>query len=128
MHGMKVEVSVGELVDKVSILSIKRQKIKDEKKRANIEKEYGILSDSMASAGIGTDSDEFVRLETINRKLWEIEDLIRNKEAKQEFDQEFIGLARSVYFTNDERAEVKKQINIKYGSEVMEEKEYVRYR
>jgi hypothetical protein len=125
---MKVEVSIGELVDKVSILSIKLKKIKDANKLANIKKEYDILAHAMQQAGITRESDEFKRLESINLKLWDIEDQIRTKEAKKEFDEAFISLARSVYFTNDERAEVKREINIKCGSGIVEEKEYVEYK
>ena len=124
---MKVEVSIGELVDKVSILSIKLKKIRDNNKLANIQKEYSILFKSMEDAGIRQASDEFKRLEEINLKLWDIEDQIRTKEAGKEFDEEFIRLARSVYFTNDERAAVKREVNIKYGSGIIEEKEYVAY-
>jgi hypothetical protein len=125
---MKVEVSIGELVDKVSILSIKLKKVKDANKLENIKKEYAILSKAMEQSGISLDSLEFKRLESINLKLWDIEDQIRTKEAKKEFDEGFIGLARSVYFTNDERAEIKRSVNIKYGSGIVEEKEYVEYK
>jgi hypothetical protein len=125
---MKVEVSIGELVDKVSILSIKLQKIKNIEKLQNIEKEYDLLLKSMDEAGIGVGSDEFKRLKTINFKLWAIEDQIRLKEVKKSFDDEFVELARSVYFTNDDRAAVKKEINLKYGSGIIEEKEYVEYK
>jgi hypothetical protein len=125
---MKVEVSIGELVDKVSILSIKLKKIKDANKLANIQKEYAILVQAMKECGISLQSEECKRLEAINLKLWDIEDQIRNKEARKEYDETFIALARSVYFTNDERAEVKREINIKYGSGLIEEKEYVNYK
>ena len=125
---MKVEISIGELVDKVSILSIKLKKIKNSGKLRNIEKEYDLLLESMEGAGIGVDSDEFKRLEAINLKLWDIEDQIRLKEVKKSFDDEFVNLARSVYFTNDDRAAVKKEINLNYGSDIIEEKEYVEYK
>jgi len=125
---MKVEVSIGELVDKVSILSIKRRKIKNTEKLKNIQKEYDILVKSMAGEGIEVTSDEFLRLEKINLKLWDIEDRIRLKEAAKSFDDEFIELARSVYFINDDRAAVKKEINLKFGSDLVEEKEYVEYK
>jgi hypothetical protein len=125
---MKVEVSIGELVDKVSILSIKLKKIKNAGKLANIQKEYAILFQAMKEGGITLESAEFKRLEAINLKLWDIEDQIRIKEARNEFDEAFIALARSVYFTNDERAEVKREVNIKYGSGIVEEKEYVEYK
>ena len=125
---MKVEISLGELVDKVSILAIKLKKIKNPDKLKNIQKEYDMLSSSMQDAGIDTASEEFNQLEQINLKLWEIEDQIRLKEAAKAFDPEFIELARSVYFTNDDRAAVKKTINLKYGSDLVEEKEYVDYK
>jgi hypothetical protein len=125
---MKVEVSIGELVDKVSILTIKLKKMKDANKLVNIKKEYDILVCAMQEAGIALESVEFKRLEAINLKLWDIEDQIRTKEAKKEFDETFIALARSVYFTNDERAEVKREVNIKYGSGIIDEKEYVTYK
>lgn len=124
---MKIEVSIGELVDKVSILSIKLQKIKDSEKLLNIQKEYNSLLQSMKDSGIETESDEFERLKKINLKLWDIEDRIRLKEAAGKFDDEFIQLARSVYFTNDERAAIKKEINIRFNSGLIEEKEYAEY-
>lgn len=125
---MKIEISIGELVDKVSILDIKLEKIQNADKLANIKKEHDLLSAAMENCGIDRDSDEYSRLKEINLRLWEIEDNIRIKEAKQEFDAEFIRLARSVYFENDSRAEVKKEINLKFGSNLVEEKEYVDYK
>jgi hypothetical protein len=125
---MKVEVSIGELVDKVSILSIKRRKIKNAEKLKNIQKEYDILVKAMDAEGIDVTSEEFTRLEAINLKLWDIEDRIRLKEAAHSFDNEFIELARSVYFINDDRSVVKKEINLKFGSDLVEEKEYVVYK
>lgn len=125
---MNVEVSLGEVADKVSILSVKLEKIRNPEKLKNIRKEYAILAGPLREAGISEDSAEFLRLMDINRKLWDIEDQIRLKEAAGTFDAEFIALARSVYFTNDERAKIKKSINLKYGSELIEEKEYVEYK
>ncbi|MGB9499825.1 MAG: DUF6165 family protein [Dissulfuribacterales bacterium] len=125
---MKVEVSIGELVDKVSILSIKLKKIKNRDKLKNIQNEYDLLLIPMEEAGIDVRSDEFKRLEEINLKLWDIEDQIRLKEVEKFFDDEFVELARSVYFTNDDRAAVKKEINLNYGSDIIEEKEYVEYK
>lgn len=125
---MKVEISIGELVDKVSILSIKLKKIKNAEKLKNIQKEYDLLARSMANEGIDVMSDEFKRLAEINLKLWDIEDQIRLKEAVRSFDEEFIELARSVYFINDDRAAVKKEINLKFGSDLVEEKEYADYK
>jgi len=125
---MKVEVSIGELVDKVSILSIKLRKIRNAEKLKNIQKEYDILVKAMIAEGIKVTSGEFLRLEEINLKLWDIEDHIRLKEVEKAFDDAFIELARSVYFINDDRAAVKKEINLKFGSDLVEEKEYVEYK
>lgn len=125
---MKIDISTGELVDKVTILSIKQEKISNPEKLANVRKEYDILITPMNDAGIFVDSDEFTRLKDINLKLWDIEDRIRVKEVENAFDDEFISLARSVYFINDDRAAVKKEINLKYNSDLVEEKEYVNYK
>lgn len=125
---MKIEVSVGELVDKVSILEIKIEKIKDAVKSGNVKKEYDVLINSMNSAGVNKDTAEYKELKKINSDLWEIEDRIRIKEKREEFDSEFIELARSVYFNNDKRSEVKRRINIKMNSGLIEEKEYVDYK
>ena len=125
---MKIEISLGELVDKVTILGIKLQNIKDPAKLKNIAKEHELLSRSMIASGIAPDSDVFRRLAEVNARLWDIEDQIRLKEAEKKFDAEFIELARSVYFNNDERAAIKREINVAYGSELIEEKEYTPYR
>ncbi|KAA3617125.1 MAG: hypothetical protein D8M58_03970 [Calditrichaeota bacterium] len=125
---MKIEISIGELVDKVSILSIKLKKVKNEAKLKNIRKEYDLLKISMEECGIAIDSDEFLRLEEVNLRLWDIEDRIRIEESNQQFGDEFIKLARSVYFENDVRADIKKEINVKFGSDLVEEKEYVDYK
>ena len=125
---MKIEVSIGELVDKTTILAIRIKKIKSEKKLKNISKEYELLKVSMESLGIKVGSEEFTQLEEINMKLWDIEDAIRLKEKKKEFDNDFIQLARSIYFLNDDRKAVKREINLKYGSDLVEEKEYVAYK
>lgn len=124
---MKIEISNGELVDKVAILSIKLEKIASENKRANVLKEYRLLIPKMAEIGITTDSEVFRRLKQVNLKLWEIEDTIRKKEAEGVFDKEFIQLARSVYFENDRRSRIKHQINLQTRSNLIEEKEYVEY-
>jgi hypothetical protein len=125
---MKIEVSNGELVDKVSILSIKLEKIKSAEKRANVLKEYEYLYPIMCKIGINADSDEFRELREVNLALWEIEDEIREKEAHGGFDETFIQLARSVYFENDRRYEIKRQINRRTQSSLFEEKEYVDYK
>ena len=125
---MKVEVSIGEVADKTTILEIKTEKFKSKEKLKNVTKEYLFLKEEIAKVGITTNSDEYKRLKKINLQLWHIEDDIRIKESKQEFDEEFIKLARSVYFINDDRADVKKEINLKFGSDLIEEKEYVNYK
>jgi len=125
---MKIDVSIGEVVDKVSILEIKLEKMKDPAKRANVEKEYAVLKKYLEEEGISTESDDYKELKKVNETLWDIEDRIRIKEQQQEFDDEFIQLARSVYLNNDERSVIKKRINLAHGSDLIEEKEYVDYR
>jgi hypothetical protein len=125
---MKIEVSNGELVDKISILSIKLEKFKSEKKRANVLKEFDLLYPIMCEIGITVDSKEFRQLKKVNLNLWEIEDKIRKKEAQRAFDKTFIDLARSVYIENDKRSEIKHAINQRTRSRLVEEKEYVDYR
>lgn len=124
---MLIEVSIGELIDKITILSIKQRKIKNRDKLGNIQKEYDLLKSSLDQAGIAVDSKYYEDLETVNLKLWDIEDKIREKEANKEFDEEFIQLARSVYINNDHRAAIKRNLNLNYGSDLVEEKEYVIY-
>lgn len=124
---MKIDISIGELVDKTTILSIKLVKVKNPDKLINIKHEYELLSRSMKSAGITTNDEIYLQLVKVNQNLWEIEDKIRIKEKDQQFDDEFIKLARSVYIENDKRSEIKKKINIKFGSDIVEEKEYVDY-
>jgi len=125
---MKIEVSNGEIIDKITILEIKLEKVKNTEKLKNIKTEYDLLTKHITELGVGQDHDLFIHLKTVNLKLWEIEDLLRIKEQKKEFDAEFIELARLVYFTNDNRAEIKKEINKLSGSTLFEEKEYVDYK
>ena len=125
---MKIDVSNGELVDKVSILSIKIRKFESPLKRDNVQTEYDLLLPMMKDIGISESSERFRRLMDINLRLWEIEDQIRRKESMGEFDQLFIQLARSVYMENDKRSQVKREINEMTGSHIIEEKEYVDYR
>ena len=123
---MKIEVSIGEIVDKLTILALKKKYIDDQLKLENIQKEYSYLLDIVFNElKISlTDYDELLH---INQLLWEIEDDIREKEKNAEFDNQIIELARLVYITNDKRADIKKQINEKYGSEFREEKSYAKY-
>lgn len=123
---MKIEVSVGEIVDKLSILQIKKNNIIDEVKLQNIIKEFNYLENIVFNE-LKIEKEDFDNLITINEKLWDIEDKIRNKEKNKSFDNEFIKLARSVYYTNDQRAEIKKNINLKYKSSFIEEKSYEKY-
>ncbi len=123
---MKIEVSIGEIVDKLSILDIKMNNIKDLEKLKNIEKEFNYLKDIVFN-DLKIEKVDYQKLVDINTKLWIIEDDIREKERNSEFDDIFKELARSVYFTNDKRAEIKKDINIKYGSNFVEEKSYKEY-
>lgn len=124
---MKIEVSVGEIVDKLSILKIKTSLIKDEDKLINVKKEYDYLYDIVFNE-MRIEESDFLDMVSINQKLWDIEDDIRDKERNKNFETDFIELARLVYFTNDERAEIKKRINIKYGSLFVEEKSYQNYK
>ncbi|MFO7962497.1 MAG: DUF6165 family protein [Desulfobacterales bacterium] len=125
---MKIDVSLGEVVDKITILAIKLDKIKDPDKRKNIKREFDLIGKCMEEAGITRESQWYNDLLAVNLALWDIEDAIRKKEAQKVFDDEFIALARSVYRNNDIRAEIKKKINLAFGSELIEEKEYVDYR
>ena len=126
---MKIEISHGEIVDKLTILQIKKTNIIDPIKLDNIVKEYDyLLSVVENDLGISIESPEYLELLSINNELWVIEDDIRDKERDKVFDTEFIELARSVYTTNDKRAEIKKEINLKYGSLFVEEKSYSNYR
>tara|TARA_Y100000768_G_scaffold366411_1_gene328554 strand:- start:334 stop:741 length:408 start_codon:yes stop_codon:yes gene_type:complete len=128
---IKIEISVGELLDKISILSIKREKIKDSQKLLDIEKELRFLeahAKNLQSKDIKKYEEFLNKLKLINSRLWEIEDEIRIFEKKQDFNEEFISLARDVYFTNDKRFLCKNEINDFYGSEIKEVKEYVDYK
>jgi hypothetical protein len=124
---MKIEVSDGEIVDKLSILQIKKENITDVDKLSNINKEYLYLHEIVFSKLNISHDDDYIKLLEVNRKLWVIEDRIRDKERDNQFDDEFIELARSVYHTNDIRSNIKKEINIKYGSSFVEEKSYKEY-
>jgi len=125
---MNIEVSHGEIVDKLTILQIKKENITDPNKLDNIIKEYEyLLSVVENDLGISTSSTEYLELLSVNKDLWVIEDDIRDKERQKEFDENFVSLARSVYYTNDVRAKIKKEINLKYSSGFIEEKSYSDY-
>lgn len=122
---MKIKTSVGEVVDKYTILTIKKLLIYDKDKLENIEKEWQYIKNVLSRDYPNALTDELTQnLYTINKKLWSIEDDIRECESKKDFSDKFIQLARSVYETNDVRAIIKKQINTKYNSEFVEEKSY----
>jgi hypothetical protein len=125
---MNIEVSHGEIVDKLTILQIKKENITDPSKLDNIVKEYDyLLSVVENDLSISTESPEYLELLSINNELWVIEDDIRDKERVKEFDEDFVKLARAVYYTNDVRAKIKKEINLKYSSGFIEEKSYQSY-
>lgn len=121
--------SVGELLDKISILKIKQEKITDTEKLQNVNRELKELEtiwDTCKNPSIDL-ADLCAQLKKVNMQLWDIEDDIRAKESTSQFDEEFIALARSVYKQNDIRAELKKEINIRSGSALVEEKSYKQY-
>ena len=126
---IRVPISPGELIDKITILEIKSAHISDATKLANVRHELTLLQETWReSPHSAVDIEaEWVALREINQKLWDIEDDIRDKERARTFDQEFIELARAVYVTNDERAAVKRRINTKLGSKIVEEKSYAKY-
>ncbi len=124
-----VPISLGELYDKISILQIKKEKITDGDKLKNIEgelEELELILNKIWNKH-GFDNVMFVHIKDINERLWDVEDKLRIKERNKIYDEEFIQLARSVYFWNDKRSTVKKEINIKFGSNIIEEKSYEKY-
>jgi hypothetical protein len=130
MSQIAVPVSYGELIDKITILEIKAARIRQPEKLANVRTELDLLNATW-TANLASQTDisaERAKLKEVNEALWDIEDRIRIKEKAQAFDQEFIELARSVYFRNDDRAAYKREINEKLGSTLVEEKSYENYR
>lgn len=123
---MKIEVSNGEIIDKLTIIEIKLERISDEAKLVNLRNEYKVLNEAAAKI-ISKEDKLYKALYTINCQLWDIEDDIRDLERTKDFGEKFIETARAVYFTNDKRSEVKKQINLKTGSKLIEEKSYEKY-
>lgn len=125
-----VEIPVGDFLDKLSILEIKAERIQDPAKLANIQRELDVLratwkASPYADRDIAT---EYAELRTVNEALWDIEDDIRDQERMRSFSERFVELARSVYLTNDRRAELKRILNLKLGSALVEEKSYQEYR
>ena len=130
MTDLQVPVSPAELLDKITILRIKSRRIHDAAKVANVRLELQLLERIWAMLGAATlqvASDEQA-LQAVNERLWDIEDRIRVKESARSFDQDFIELARAVYHQNDERAAIKKRVNVALGSRIVEEKSYQPYR
>ena len=129
MQDIKVAISPGELLDKITILRIKSARMSDAAKLVNVRHELRLLEQTWRSA-VPADLDlsaEERALEVVNEKLWDVEDKLRDQEAERRFDASFIELARAVYVTNDERAAIKKRINSRLGSALVEEKSYRPY-
>jgi hypothetical protein len=130
MKDILVPISPGELLDKITILRIKSARMTDADKVRNVRLELDVLEKTWRDSGAAIPevaADE-AALQRVNEALWDIEDKIRDKELAQQFDAEFIELARAVYVTNDERAAVKKRINVALGSRIVEEKSYKPYK
>ena len=129
MQDILVPISPGELLDKITILRIKSARFQDATKLANVRLELGLLEKQWRTAlpaGVDVANEERA-LEAVNARLWEVEDLLRDLEAEKRFDARFVELARAVYITNDERAAIKKRINTRLGSALVEEKSYRPY-
>src|SRR5271167_2564975 len=130
MNDINVPVSPGEMLDKITILRIKSARITDPEKLANVRRELNALQTTWR-ASVYAKSDieaDTTALLQVNERLWVIEDAIRDKERAQAFDAEFIRLARAVYFENDERAAIKRRLNVRLGSSIVEEKSYAEYK
>ena len=126
---INIPISLGELIDKISILHIKKKKIEDAEKQKLADNELTLLEEILKNV-LGNDKDikEYLnKLITLNTKLWIIEDNVRECESQKKFDKDFIELARSVYFTNDERSKIKLEINEKFGSQIIEVKSHKKY-
>jgi hypothetical protein len=130
MNEIKVPISPGELLDKITILRIKSQRMTDSKKLANVRLELEALEETWrasayAAVDVGGDVNALL---AVNERLWSIEDDIRDKERAKAFDDEFVRLARAVYIENDERAAIKRRLNVRLGSSLVEEKSYAEYK
>jgi len=123
---MKIEVSNGEIIDKLTIIQIKLERIKDKTKLGNLQKEYKILAEASSSI-ISMDDPLYIALYKVNCDLWDIEDRIRDFERKKNFADDFVSTAREVYMKNDKRSELKREINIRISSGLIEEKSYEKY-
>ena len=124
-----IPISWGELFDKITILQIKKENLQEKNALKNVETEYDQLNKIYNSKFFEDNNAKLfmTSLKQINKKLWDIEDKIRDKEKNKKFDREFIELARNVYFTNDERSRIKRSINQAFGSQIIEEKFYSKY-
>ena len=129
MSNLKVPISLGELIDKITILKIKFIKINSKEAQKNIRSELEKLEQILnKTISITNNLKNFeIKLSKINQSLWDIEDQLREKEKEKKFDKKFISLARMVYYKNDERAKIKRMINKSFGSELIEEKSYTQY-
>lgn len=123
---MKIEVSNGEIVDKLTIIEIKLEKIKDEEKLVNIRNEFEVL-DKATKDILDREDPLYKKLKEVNQRLWDIEDQCRDYERNKDFGEGFIHTVRQVYINNDERSEIKKKINEQTGSQIVEEKSYEKY-
>jgi Family of unknown function (DUF6165) len=130
MNDVLVPISPGELLDKITILRIKAVRIGDPAKVRNVRLELELLEKTWRESGCSAANlaAEERSLHEVNERLWDVEDRIRDKEARQTFDRDFIELARAVYICNDERAAIKKRVNVALGSRIIEEKSYKPYR
>ena len=126
---LRVEVSAGELLDKITILEIKAERIGDPGKLDNVKRELGLLRDTWAASSLShiDIAADVAALKRVNESLWDIEDRIRRCESAQTFDDDFVRLARDVYRLNDERAAIKRRLNVKLNSKLVEEKSYPDY-
>ena len=123
---MKIEVSNGEIIDKLTVIQIKLERIKDDARLKNLKKEYSMLKKAAKSV-LDMEDPLYKELYKVNCELWDIEDHIRDLERKKDFGKDFIETARSVYFKNDRRSEIKREINTKTASGIIEEKSYKKY-
>jgi len=123
---MKIEVSNGEIIDKLTIIQIKLERIKDDAKLKNLRREFDILTEA-ASSILSTSDPLYKSLYDVNCELWDIEDHIRDLERNKDFGKDFTETARSVYIKNDRRSEIKRMINVKTSSGLIEEKSYEKY-
>jgi hypothetical protein len=130
MKDILVPISPGELLDKITILRIKSARMRDATKLANVRLELELLENTWRESGCATPevAPDEQALQAVNERLWDIEDRIRDQEKARDFGEAFIALARSVYIENDERAAIKKRVNLKLGSRIVEEKSYQQYR